>query len=118
MFFPLAELALTASLVLTAADRVPRLDVRPSCRGAARSGASLGRDMNSCLRQENEARARMVQQWRQFTAAEKTRCVQGSTMGGSHSYVELLTCLEMARDARKLPKERDLRPPVRRSKRR
>jgi hypothetical protein len=36
---------------------------------------------------------------------DRTRCTQVSSMRGFQSYVELLRCLEMARDARKLPKD-------------
>jgi hypothetical protein len=45
-------------------------------------------------------------EWVQFATGDKASCTQAvSAIPGPESYVELLTCLEMARDARKLPKE-------------
>jgi hypothetical protein len=35
------------------------------------------------------------------TPSDKAQCIQETTTGGTSSYVELLTCLEMASDARK-----------------
>jgi hypothetical protein len=37
-----------------------------------------------------------------------TTCVGLSTLGAKATYTELLTCLELMRDARKLPKEGDV----------
>jgi len=41
-------------------------------------------------------------------AADRTLCTQTATMGGTASYVELITCLEMRRDVAKLPANRKL----------
>jgi hypothetical protein len=38
-------------------------------------------------------------EWAQFSSADQTLCIGETTIGGFASYVELLTCLEMARDA-------------------
>ena len=37
--------------------------------------------------------------------ADQQRCVRLTTLGGSPSYVEVLTCLEMARDSSTIPNE-------------
>ena len=58
-----------------------------------------------CLRSEHEARDQLARQWGEFAPADKTRCVGKTHMGGPPSYIEVLTCLELARDARKLPKD-------------
>jgi hypothetical protein len=50
---------------------------------------------------EKEARDHLQKQWAQFNPSDKAQCIQETTMGGTSSYVELLTCLEMARDARR-----------------
>src|SRR3954466_3957272 len=47
---------------------------------------------------QRRARSQVEQQWGQFSAAAKSRCTQVSTLGVAPSYVELLTCLENARD--------------------
>jgi hypothetical protein len=105
MWMPLTALALSAPLVLTAAEQVPTLNVEPSCRAVADGHSPIRRDFNSCMDSENRARADVVKEWDQFKAAYKTHCVQLSTLGGVPSYTELLTCLEMERDAAQL-KER------------
>jgi hypothetical protein len=84
------------------ADDMPRFDVRPSCRAAASlTPASL----DSCLRDEESARTALGGSWNQFAAGDRTRCREETETGGRPSYVELLTCLQMARDARNLPRD-------------
>ena len=43
--------------------------------------------------------------WKSFDASDRTHCTSELTMGGESSYTELFTCLEMARDVRKLHEE-------------
>ena len=93
---------LAASPVIPVADPVPRLDFEPSCRSAAASSVSGTRDASACERDENDARGKLEQEWGQFTSTDRGRCVQLSRLGGSPSYVELLTCLGMAQAAKKL----------------
>jgi len=81
------------------AGGVPRFDVAATCR-ADQSKATV----DSCLSDENQAHERLEKQWGQFRPADRTQCTQISSMKGFQSYVELITCLEMARDARSLPK--------------
>jgi hypothetical protein len=86
-----------------AADRVPELNIAPSCHAAATAATVLNRNEDTCKRDETDARGRLDQEWADFTPVQKTRCVSLSTLGGSPSYVELLTCLEMAKAAAALP---------------
>jgi hypothetical protein len=77
--FPSASLlALAGTLLLTVADKVPALDVESSCRAAAKMGDRLSLDatLKQCL-----------------------RCVTTTETGGDPSYVEVLVCLQMGRDA-------------------
>jgi hypothetical protein len=41
-------------------------------------------------------------------SADRSLCTRLSGTGGAPTYTELLVCLEMARDATKLPKEETL----------
>jgi hypothetical protein len=52
---------------------------------------------------EQGAREQLIKNWATYPASDKTRCVQ--SMDYSPSYVEWLTCAEMARDVRKTRKE-------------
>ena len=48
----------------------------------------------------------LVRQWAQFAPASKTRCTGiAKSIAGAQSYVELLTCLQMANDVKGLPKQ-------------
>ena len=46
--------------------------------------------------------SQLEKEWSTFTTADKTDCVSLANTGGESSYTELITCMEMARDVRKL----------------
>lgn len=98
----LLPMLLITSHIVLAADTVPKLDFEPSCRAAV-STAVASRDENACKRDEETARAKLEQVWTQYTASQRAHCMQLTTLGGSPSYVEVLTCLEMAKDASSMP---------------
>lgn len=88
-------------------DDVPELNVDPVCRGIAQQangpGERGGPDLAfaQCVRSEQATRQKLVEEWSTFKPAEKANCV-GNEKGGFASYTDLLTCLEMARSARKM----------------
>lgn len=86
------------------ADAVPAFDVAPSCRAATQVSAVANRDENACKKDEDNARAKLDQEWAQYTPVQKNHCVQLSTLGGPASYVELVTCLELSKAAQELPR--------------
>lgn len=88
------------------ADTVPRYDVQRACRGAAEAAVSPGRTSQSCEDDETSARATLDKQWSDYPDADRARCVRASSLGGPASYVDLLTCLDMAKSVRALPKDR------------
>lgn len=100
----LAVAALILGTMPASAQTVPVLNVGPTCNIPA-DMAAVNRDKSACLRSENEARSTLSQEWSSFPAADRGLCTQTATMGGTASYVELLTCLELRRDARALPKD-------------
>ncbi len=104
---PFAALALGTNLVMVVADGVPKLNIEPSCKTAGVEGMALGRTTQSCLNDENGARDQLAKDWSSFSAADKTHCLSMISTGGSPSYVELLSCLEMSRDAKKIAQGRD-----------
>ena len=81
------------------ADRVPTLDTRPSCADAA-GEVSATRTVATCQQSEQQARDALAAQWRNFPAADRRSCVAETNIGGFPSYVQVLVCLELARDAR------------------
>jgi hypothetical protein len=99
--FPALDVMLGAASVLLVAQAVPTINVEPHCRTIARNASPVG-DVESCLRVEEEARVQLVAQWGQFAVADKEHCLRLSRLGVEPTYTELLSCLELARDARNL----------------
>lgn len=100
---PFLSIALLGAHIILVADGVPTLDTGPSCQMAAQSSVGLNRDAASCQQDEDKARDQLKQQWSSYEPAARARCIRLASMGGSPSYVELLTCLEMADQVKKLP---------------
>jgi hypothetical protein len=111
-FIPmLGALMLVGVQAALAADGPPRLNVDTSCGAAAASGVN-GRTHDACMSEENTARSTLSDKWQQFSAGQQARCADLVRMGGPPSYVELLTCLEMADQAQKIPDRGLLRGPA------
>jgi hypothetical protein len=107
----LFPIILTATQILLAADSVPKFDVERTCRAAAAAGLP-GRDSAECQRDEQDARSKLEKDWSQYSAAQHGECDGLVTTGGAPSYVELLTCLEMAKQAKELPEDSKMENPV------
>jgi hypothetical protein len=90
-----------ALLVLSAGEPVPSINPEPFCRSIAAHAQPIG-DIEVCMRSERAARDELVKRWGEFNASEKAACVSLHTAGGLATYTELLTCLEVKRDARLL----------------
>jgi hypothetical protein len=102
-------LLLTAIAVAPAhAQDVPVLDVEPVCRGIAQQAAGVGErggpdlGLAQCVKSEEAMRERLVKEWSTFAPSDKANCVGEEKSGPLPSYTDLVSCLEMARDARKL----------------
>ena len=103
--------ALCLSGLSARSDDVPTLDVNPVCRGIAMQGElEVGLQQTSfqqCLQSEQAVREEVKKEWSTFSTADKIHCVALAKTGGESSYTELITCMEMARDVRKLHSEAD-----------
>ena len=99
---------LMTAMALAQAQDVPVLDVEPVCRGIAqqasgageRGGPDLG--LSQCIKSEQAMRERLVKEWPTFAPADRANCVGEEKSGPLPSYTDLVSCLEMARDAKKL----------------
>jgi len=90
---------LLGSLLMTTAalaDSVPKYDMARTCRldHAAASGLAVTESMKSCVRDEKQAAAQLQKQWSKFPEQKRAGCVSQNTIGGTPSYVGLLTCLQ------------------------
>jgi hypothetical protein len=86
------------------ADDVPRLNIEKVCSDIAKAAGQSGdvRDREACLRTERDSHTALARQWSEFPAADRSSCYSLTPMGVGGTYSELLTCLEMSRDVRKL----------------
>jgi hypothetical protein len=89
-------------------DETPVLNVLPLCKGIVSQGTDplqtgdRAVSLQECLKAEQVDRETMKNEWSTFSVMDKKHCVAEATMGGESSYTDLVTCLEMARDVRKL----------------
>jgi hypothetical protein len=100
----LLPIILTASHICSGGRRSTKVQCRADLAAVPakclfRSAGSAG----DCKRDEEDAHSKLQQDWAQYSPAQRTGCVRFSSLGSSPSYVELLTCLEMAKQAKELP---------------
>ena len=104
----IALIVLLTSTLFALADDLPVLNVKPVCRGIAAQAMNPsekgGPDLkfNDCVDSEELVRKELAKTWSTFAPTDRGHCFREATMGGESSYTELITCLEMARDVRKL----------------
>jgi hypothetical protein len=104
MGFPIRMAVIAAASLAAAsvhATEVPTLDVTRTCTPIA-GDKTIAIDTDRCFKTERQAREQLAREWTNFPAADRSLCTQTATMGGMSSYVALITCLEMKRDAPRL----------------
>jgi hypothetical protein len=105
MIMPALLPIILATQIVLVADSVPKFEVERTCRAAGEVG-SPGRASADCQDDEQDARGKLEKVWSQYSAAQRSQCDGLVTnSGGAPSYVELLTCLEMAKQAKELPED-------------
>jgi hypothetical protein len=98
---PLTPIILAAQMMVTIVDEIPYIDSTATCRAET---AQIQASVQFCIQDEQRAHDRLVQEWSQFANSDKADCARTTESSGSSGYVKLLTCLELARDAKKLPR--------------
>jgi hypothetical protein len=96
MLLHLPIVVLTTFSPVAVADSAPTFDIVRECRFEGGSAANV----DQCASDEAQALGQLKAEWTQFAGADKSSCTMQTTIGGFASYVDLLTCLEMARDTR------------------
>ena len=85
--------------------RCTQIHIALGCRVDGTQAFDLNTGLNEtdkrCVADEQGA---MAQLQTQFREVEKSQCIEEADIGGTPSYVDLLTCLQLAKDARQLPK--------------
>jgi len=93
LHLPIVVLATLSPIQIS--DAVPKLDIARECH--FEGGSSEAQDR--CVRDEAEALRQLQGSWSQYAAADRSSCTTETVSGGYASYIELLSCLEMSKDA-------------------
>jgi hypothetical protein len=94
-------LRLTMAFMLMLATRAaeasefPRFQLEAICRAAPRLLAQDPDPYQGCMKDERGARSELEQRWASFDLHHRQLCVRETSLDGTPSYVEVLTCLEM-----------------------
>jgi hypothetical protein len=92
-----STVVLSSQMVFAVADGVPKFDINRSCKldVAATTGLSVDQSMKNCVNDEQKAKQQLASQWSKFPAPSRVSCTSQESIGGTPSYVSLLTCLQM-----------------------
>ena len=86
--------------VMPVSDRVPELKVEASCRATTATdktmGLALSQSFDDCVRDELAAQKQLSTVWSTAPSPLRDSCEGEATTGGTQSYVDLLTCIQMA----------------------
>lgn len=94
-----------AQTTLAVAAGVPRFDIKATCREAQPlSGSGDQNVYQGCVVGEIEARKQLAKLWRSFKDGSRRSCVGEAQIGGVPSYVDLLSCLQLDKEAGSLPR--------------
>ena len=90
---------LIAGAAPVTAQGVPNFKVEQGCRQVSSEPNKLT-TFDQCMADENDARDDLMKSWQSFLPSEQRVCLGETISDGTPSYVELLECLNMARDTR------------------
>lgn len=93
----LISIALHAGLLTFVADGPPRFDIEKSCAGLTASNSGIPRPQQACREDESKAQSALAGRWASYPAGARNRCIESASLVGAPSYVQVLTCLEMAK---------------------
>ena len=95
----ISMIILSSQLVIAVADEVPKFDIARSCKldASAVTGLAVEQPIKNCMNDEQQALQQLGSQWSTFTASSRESCSANESVGGTPSYVSLLTCLQMAK---------------------
>lgn len=78
------------------AQQPPRFNVEATCRAARPLTAEDTNPYESCMRDETSAERQLQGMWSGAAVAQREMCAQESQIEGTPSYVDMLTCLQIA----------------------
>jgi hypothetical protein len=103
LHLPIVILATLSPIAVSSSP--PQFDIARECRYEGGSTTIL----EQCSQDETAALSELKTKWATFSSVDQKTCTAETMIGGFASYVELLTCLEMARDAKNTEDNRAVR---------
>jgi hypothetical protein len=102
MLISVPIIVLGSNLVVMVADNVPKFDIARGCRldSAASSGLTEEQSLKKCISDEQQALQQLQTNWSQFAPSDRATCTTATSSDDTPSYVELLTCLQEAKEVR------------------
>ena len=97
-----AGIALGTQSTIPVSDRLPNFNIEGLCKATAADDAAMGlalaQPMENCMRDEMAAKQQLATIWEQNAGTARNSCEAeaASGSGDSQSYVDLLTCMQMA----------------------
>ena len=87
---------------IAAADGVPRIDIESLCRSRSAGDRMMklpeAQSVSDCIQIEKTTRDRLETAWPAAPGSIRARCRKDAVALGTMSYVDLLTCLQLAED--------------------
>ena len=94
-------------MAIPVSDSVPKLNVEATCKSTVADDKAMNLDLpqsyEKCMSDENQARQQLEPVWSSYSASVRAQCTGEATGAGVDSYVDLLVCLQMTRDAGATP---------------
>src|SRR5690349_17010112 len=86
--------------LMSVSDRVPQLKIEALCKATTAAdkamGLALAQSFDDCMRDETAAQNQLNTVWGTAPVPLRNSCEGEAVAGGSQSYVDLLTCIQMA----------------------
>jgi len=92
----LISIALHVGFLTFVADGPPDFDIEKSCAGLTAGNTGITRPQQACREDERKAQSELARSWASYPAAERNFCIESASLVGAPSYVQLLTCLQIA----------------------
>ena len=106
----LALAVIGSQLTTPVSERVPDINVQKLCRLSAASAKIMGepepQSIGDCIREENDAKQELARIWPKTDSVMRDRCEGEATALGTRTYLDLLTCLQIASDTKPAGKGR------------
>jgi hypothetical protein len=113
MYVSLIPVILGSHVLIASTAGLPSIDVQKLCHAAEGAMAALGGEplkvFDACVSDEQDARTQLLKDWATYPSPDKATCVRVKDF--QPSYVEWITCVEMARALRKIRQAPGAKPP-------